>query len=225
MLALIQFGGFVEGIEEGLRNAWSSVIEFTPRLIGALIILLVGWLVARFIRSAFGRLLSRVGLDRLLQRAGLSETLGTAGFSASGLVARIVYWIALLVVFLMAADALGIESLTALLAGLIAYLPLVAIAIVIVVVAAAVGSFVAEVAKPWADSQNVPWVATASRWTFIIVGGFAALNTLGVAAGVVNTLFIAVLATTGVAAAIAFGVGGIRPAEELWRKALPSDDQ
>ena len=225
MLAQVDFGGFVDGITEGLGNAASNAATFAPKLIGALIILLVGWFIARIIRNVVEKILVRVGMDRLLERAGFSDTLRNAGHSASGLISKIIYFIALLVVVLMAADALGIESLTTLLAGLIAYMPLVAIAVVIVVVAAAVGSFVAEIAKPWADAQGVPWVAAAARWAFLIIGGFAALNTLNVASDIVNTLFIAVVATSGVAAAIAFGVGGIRPAEAMWRRMLPSDNE
>lgn len=224
MLAQIDVSSFTDGVSQGLRNAWAGVIEFAPKLIGALIILLVGWFVAKMIRTLVERILTRLGLDRLLERAGLTGALQKAGYTASSLVARVVYWMALLAVLLMAADALNVETLTVLLAALLAYLPLVAVAIVIVVVAAAIGSFVADVSAPWAEAQGVAWVSKAARWTFIVVGGFAALNTLGVASDIVNTLFIAVVATTGVAMAIAFGVGGIKPAEEYWRKILPGNE-
>lgn len=225
MLAQIDLDGFWDGITDGLSNAAQNAITFAPKLIGALIILLIGWFIARVIRKVVERVLTRVGLDRLLERAGFNETLRNAGYTASGLVAKILYFMLQLVVVLMAADALGVESLTTLLSGLISYMPLVAIAVVIVVVAAAVGSFVADLAKPWSDRVGVSWVAPAARWAFLIVGGFAALNTLNVASDIVNTLFIAVVATSGVAAAISFGVGGIRPAEELWRRMMPSDSE
>ena len=224
MLAQVDSGGFVDGITEGLNTAANNATAFAPKLIGAFLILLVGWLVAKVIRNLVEKILTRVGMDRLLDRAGMSKTLQNAGYTASGLIAKIIYAMMLLVVVLMSADALGIDSLTSLLSGLIAYMPLVAIAVVIVVVAAAVGSFVAEIAKPWAEQQGVAWVAPAARWAFLIIGGFAALNTLNVASDIVNTLFIAVVATSGVAAAIALGVGGIRPAEEMWRRMMPSND-
>ncbi len=224
MIAQVDVSSFTDGVSQGLRNAWAGVIEFAPKLIGAFIILLVGWFVAKIIRTIFENVLTRLGLDRLLDRAGLSGALQKAGYTASSLVSRIVYWMALLVVLLMAAEVLNVASLTVLLAALLAYLPLVAVAIVIVVIAAAIGSFVADISAPWADAQGVAWVSKAARWTFIVVGGFAALNTLGVAADIVNTLFIAVVASTGVAVAIAFGVGGIKPAEDYWRKMLPNND-
>ncbi len=225
MLLAQSNGGFVEGIESGLRNAWANVVEFAPKLIGALLILFVGWFVARIIRTGFEKLFQRVGLDRLLERAGLSGTLRNAGYTASDLVARIVYWIALLVVFLLAAEALGVQTLTDLLSGLISYLPLVIVAMVIVVIAAALGSFVADVVRPWANQQGVGWLAAAVRWGLIIFGVFAALNTLNVAEDIVNTLFIAVLASAGVAFAVAFGVGGIKTAERYWQRMLPGGDQ
>ena len=224
MLAQIDVSSFTDGVSQGLRNAWASVIEFAPKLIGALLILFIGWFVAKVIKTVFENVLTRLGLDRMLDRAGLTGALQKAGYTASSLVARIIYWMALLVVLLMAAEVLNVASLTVLLAALLAYLPLVAIAIIIVVVAAAIGSFVADVSAPWAEAQGVAWVSKAARWTFIVVGAFAALNTLGVAADIVNTLFIAVVASTGVAMAIAFGVGGIKPAEDYWRKILPNND-
>lgn len=222
MLAIAQDGGFVAGIENGLTNAWQNVVEFAPKLIGALLILLVGWIIARVIRNVARRVFERVGLDRLLERAGLSAALRSAGYTASELLSKIIYWIALLVVILMASDAMNVQSLSDLLNGLISYLPLVIVAMVIVIIAAAVGSFVAELVAPWAREQGVGWVAMAARWAFIIFGIFAALNTLNVASDIVNTLFMAVLATAGVAFAIAFGVGGIKTAERYWNQLLPN---
>ncbi|MDH3306647.1 MAG: hypothetical protein OEO77_03900 [Acidimicrobiia bacterium] len=224
VLAQSEVSSFVDGIESGLRNAWADVIEFAPKLIGALLILFIGWMIARVIRTVFKRVFEGVGLDRLLDRAGLAGTLQSAGYTASELVSNIVYWIALLIVFLLAAEALGVDALTDLLSGLIAYLPLVIVAIVIVVVAAAVGSFVAEVVRPWATQQGIAWLAPATRWGLIIFGVFAALSTLNVAQDIVNTLFIAVLASVGVAFAVAFGVGGIRTAEKYWQRMLPGGE-
>ncbi len=214
--------GFFDGIEDGLNNAWQGIVGFAPKLIGALLILLIGWFVARLIRSAVETILTRVGFDRLLDRAGLSNTLKNAGYSASGLVARIIYWIALLIVFLMAAETLDIGALTELLQGLIAYLPLIIVAMVIIVVAAALGAFVADLVKPWADQQNIGWLDNAVRWAILGFGIFASLNTLNVAEEIVNTLFIALLATVGVSLAIAFGVGGIKAAEGWWNRMLPN---
>lgn len=210
--------GFFDGVKTGLNDAWETMLGFLPEIIGALIILFVGWLAARIIKRVLERVLNRAGLDRLLHRTGMSETLEDSGFSASGVVAAIVYWIALLSVFVLASETLGSETLSALLSDLVAYLPLVAVALVILIIAAALGNFASELVAPWGENQNVPWAAAATRWAFLIFGVFAALNTLNVAKDIVNTLFIAVLATAGVGLAVAYGIGGIKTAEKHWSK-------
>jgi MFS family permease len=210
--------GFFDGVKNGLNDAWESMLGFLPNIIGALIILFVGWIVARIIRRVLERVLKRFGLDRLLQRAGMTETLEESGLSASGVVAAIVYWMVLLSVFVLASETLGSVTLSTLLSDLVAYLPLVAVAVVILIIAAAIGNFVSELVAPWGENQNVPWAAAATRWAFLIFGLFAALNTLNVAKDIVNSLFIAVLATAGVGLAVAYGVGGIKTAEKHWSR-------
>jgi hypothetical protein len=209
---------FLDGVRDGLRDAWENIVEFTPRLIGALLILLIGWLLSILIRSVLRRVLDRIGFDRLLERAGMGAALREGDYSASGIVASIVYWIALLITFLLAAEALQVEELSNLLAALIAYLPLVIVAIIILVVAAALGAFLADLVRPWAEQRGVGWLAPVARWAVLVFAVVAAFNTLNLAEEVVNTVFIAVVGAAAVALAIAFGVGGIDTAREYWRK-------
>lgn len=214
----------IDGLSEGLENAGETILSFLPRLIGALVVLIVGWLVARLIHKAFRRLFDAVGLDALLERAGLSERLQAAGYTATDLAARAIYWIALLVVFLLTAETLAVEYFSDILTGLIGYLPLVVVAIVIVIVAAALGAFLAEVSAPWSQERHIRWLPATARWMVIGFGVFAALNTLNIAEEIVNTLFIAVVGTVGATLIIAFGVGGISAAKEWWSRTLPERD-
>lgn len=210
-----------DGVTDGLTNAWQSVIEFIPKLIGALIILLIGWFAARLVRTGFQRFFHRVGLDRLIERAGLNAAMQGAGYTASGLIARVLYWMALLVAFLLAAQTLRIGQLSELLGNLIAYLPLVVAAIIILIVAAAIGSFIAELVGPFAEEHGVAWLPRIARWAVIGFGVFASLNTLNLADEIVNTLFLALVGTIAVTVAVSFGVGGIKAAEAWWSRILP----
>ncbi len=214
----------IDGLSNGLENAGETILSFLPRLIGALIILVVGWLVARLVHRVFQRLFKAVGLDALLERAGLADRLQAAGFTATDLGAQAIYWIALLVVFLLTAEALDVEYLSDILTGLIGYLPLVMAAIVIVIVAAALGAFLAELSTPWSQERHIRWLPATARWTVIALGIFVALNTLNIGEEIVNTLFIAVVGTVGAILVIAFGVGGISAAKEWWSRVLPERD-
>lgn len=215
---------FVDGVSSGLQQAWQDVITFLPRLFGAVVILFVGWTLSRLIHRGAERLLQGVGLDRILERAGLAGRLREAGVTAADLVARAVYWSALLVVLLLAAQTLQVEHLSNLLSALISYLPLVVVAIIIVIVSSAIGAFLSEVSTPWSRNHSIGWLPETARWMVIGFGALAALNTLNIAEEIVNTLFIGVVSTVGVILAISFGVGGIPVAREWWRRVLPDRD-
>ncbi len=221
MLLLAQ-EGFFDGVQQGLDDAWEGIVEFTPKLVGALIILLVGWLIARVLRRAFEALFKGIGLDRLLERAGMGETLTDAGYTVSGLLATLVYWIAILITLLLASETLDIGGLSELLRDLIAYLPLIFVAAVVILVAGALAAVVAELVEPWAEREGVAWLTPVARWSIIGFGFLAAFNTLNLADEIVNTLFIGLVGTIGITLAIAFGVGGIKTAENWWRGVLPT---
>ncbi|MCE2527669.1 MAG: hypothetical protein J4G00_09070 [Actinomycetia bacterium] len=215
---------FIDGVSGGIQEAWQDVITFVPKFIGALVILFVGWLIARIVYRGASRLLQGVGLDRLLERAGLGERIKSAEITAADLVARAIYWFLLLVVLLLAAQTLEVDHLSSLLSALISYLPLVVVAIIIVIVASAIGAFLAEVSTPWSRDHSIRWLPEVARWMVIGFGALAALNTLNIAEEIVNTLFIAVVSTVGVSIAIAFGVGGIPVARKWWERILPDRD-
>ncbi len=214
---------FFDGLKEGLESAGTAITDFLPKLIGALLILIVGWIIAKIVRNFLRRILDRVGIDRAFERAGLAAPLSRAGYTGASLIATIAYVVLLFVVFLLAAEALAVERLTDLLSDLVGYLPLVIVAAIILVVAAWIGMFLAELARPWADGQGLPWLADAIRWALVAFGIIAALNTLNVGEEVVNTLFMAIVGAAAVAFAISFGVGGIDTAKQWWRKLAPRD--
>ena len=126
--------------------------------------------------------------------------------------------------FLLAAQALQVAELVTLLSGLIAYLPLVVVAIVILVIAAAIGNFLGDLVQPWATTRNAPWVAIVARYAVIIFGALTALEILGIRPGQHPHLRVHLRRLFAVAFAVAFGVGGIETARKWWAK-LPDPPQ
>jgi len=220
---------FGDGLRDGFVEVGSTIVNFVPKIVGALLILVVGWFIARFVRNVLRSLAERVGFDRLLDRAGVGETIRNAGYTASGVITSIIYYMMMAVVLLLAAESLGVDELTNLLRDLIAYMPRLFIAVIIVVVAAAVGSFVADLIRPLTASQNLTWLPTAVRTLILAFGIVAAFETLALAPVLVQTVlasfFGALGIALGVAFAIAFGVGGIDTAKLWWKKLAPKPDQ
>jgi hypothetical protein len=197
-------------IRSGIAEAWTQIAALTPRIVAALAIVLAGVLVATLLRRVARQVLTTVRFDRAVEAAGVRPATEATGYEPSGLVAGIVYWVALLVSFQLAAETLGAATLSAALGGLVAYLPNVLVAVAVLVIALALARFVAG-----AVEANIGEVGgRVARWSIIGFGAFAALSQLQIAEPIVNALFYAAVATVGATAVIAFGVGGIPVARE-----------
>ena len=208
---------FFDRLTEELKDLGTSIGEWVPRIIGALVILLVGMFIARWIRRIVKRLLDNERVSGFFDRIGVGSALRNAGYSAANLIATIVYGFLMLVVLLITAEALQLTELSDLLRRLVAFLPQLFIAVVIVMLAAAIGRFAGDLVRPWAERQNMNWVPSAIMIGLVVFGAITALDMLGIGI-VTNTVLTAVLATTGLALAVSFGVGGIDTAKLWWAK-------
>ena len=201
---------------EGIEDAWSDVASFVPKLVGALAILLVGWFIAKAIRKLVHRVLTRVGFDGLVDRSGLGGYIERAGWADSGLLlAKIVYFAVMIIVLQLAIGAFGDTAVQDVLNDLLAFIPKVFVALIIVVltgaVANAVRGFVAPAVSHLDYGNIITQVATIGIW---VIGGFAALDQIEIAQDIVDTLFTTVMASLGAILVIKFGVGGIWAARD-----------
>jgi Conserved TM helix len=211
---------------QGISDAWSKVASFVPKLFGCLLILVVGYLVAKAVAKAIDKVLERVGFDKAVERGGVKKALDKSQYDASDLVSKVVFYAIFLVVLQMAFGVFEPNPVSDLLAGVIAYLPKVVAAIVIIVVATAVAAAARELIQvSLGGLEFSKTVATVAGGAIVGVGFFAALNQLQIAPAIVNGLFYAVLAVVAGSALIAIGGGGIRPMQQRWEKALGRWDE
>jgi hypothetical protein len=202
-------------------NAWTdalrSALLFVPTLLLFLAILLVGWLVAWLLAKAVTKVLGRIGFDRWVERGGIKTALARSKYDATGIVAKLVYYAVLLFALQLAFGIWGPNPVSALIGGIVAWLPRAFIAIVIVVVAAAIASGVRDVVSGALGGLAYGRLLGAVAYWFIIgLGVIAALNQIGVATTVTLPVLIAVLAA--VAGILIVGVGGglVRPMQQRW---------
>ena len=214
---------FWDRLTEGLRDIGTAIGDWTPKVLGALVILIVGWFIARIVRNVVKRLLDTQPVQAVLDAAGINSALQESGYQASTLAASIVYFFLWLTILLLAFQAVEADTIVGLLERFIAVLPLIFVAFIVVVIAAAVGKFVAGLVEPWSQSNGVTWLPWLTRVGFILFGLVTALELLEVGF-FVNALTTAIFGGIGIAFAIAFGVGGIDTARKWWAKYLsPSD--
>lgn len=211
-----QITGWGAAIWAATGVALTNLLGWLPNLLGAILILLIGWGVASLLGKLTDKGLDAIHFDRWMARAHLDEAIARSGMrlEPSNLLANLVKWAVFLVAILVAADALGLPQVTAALTSVIAYIPNVIAAILIVGFGAVLASFVGNLVKaaPVSGSRLLGQVA---YWAIMVFAGLAALSQLNIAPALVQTLFTALIGSVALAAAIAFGLGLRRQAEDL----------
>jgi hypothetical protein len=211
---------------QGIEDAWSDIASFVPKFIGFLIILLVGYFVAKLIAKAVGAILERVGFDNAVERGGIKKALDRSEYDASDILAKVVFYALFLIVLQMAFGVFGSNPISDLLEGVIAYLPKVIAAILIIVIASAIAAAARELIDASLGGLSYgSTLANATGIAIVVVGIFAALNQLQIAPAIVTGLFYAVLAIIVGSAVIAIGGGGIGPMRSRWDNVLAKYDE
>jgi len=199
------------------------VAEWLPRIIVALLILIIGRWILKWIRTLIEKFLNWSFMQSIFDKAGITNALAGSDQTAAGITATVIYAYLVVVLWLMVFRVLQIQTLEALLIRFLAWIPIVLLAALIVVIAAAVASWTADLVRPFATSKDVPWLTWVVQILIVIFGVLFAMDLLQVtfAADITKIL----TAALGIAFAIAFGVGGIDTAKKWWAKYLaPKND-
>ena len=190
----------------------SAAVIWLPRLASALILLLLGWIVARLARFVLRNLLGRLRLDRLAERAGISKLFADAGFdpSVANLIARVVYWIVLLVFLQAATESLGLPGMVDTLGSLVAYLPSVLAAALILLLGSLIANVVGDALSALTSQTGVesgPLLGQIVRYVIIVFSIILALEQLGIQTTLLIATALAIIAATALTLALAFGIG------------------
>lgn len=206
----------------GLGNAWSSLVSVVPKLLGFLVILFIGWLIAKALAKAVGFLLKRIGFDRLVEKSGLNAMLARSSFDPANLLVKLVYYFVLLIVLQLAFGAFGPGNpVSNLLNDIIAYLPRVLVAVVLVFISAAIARGARDLVTSALGTRS--YTKTVGTIVYVLIfalGIIAAVNQLGIATLVTTPVLITALATVGGILIVGLGGGLIRPMQGRWEEWL-----
>lgn len=203
-----------------VQDLWQLVIGFLPALIGALVVLIVGLLIAVGLERLVERLIYYLKIDAMLRRVGLEMHLARANLqlNAGHFLGRVVYWFVVVAFLLAAADILGFTALSAFLNEILRYIPNILVAALIVVVSVIVANFLkglVRVSVLGAKLHAAKFMANLTWWTVVIFGLLTAAMQLNIAVAVINTVITGVVAMLALAGGLAFGLGG-RDAAMRW---------
>jgi small-conductance mechanosensitive channel len=213
-----------------LAAAMTLFFSAIPKIFGFLVIAIVGWLLASLAEKGVAALLRSIKFNHLAERSGLSDFVNKMGADTdpSGLVGAIVKWFIRLIALVVAFDALGLPAVSDVLRQLLLWLPNVIVALVVLVIGGLAAKALSNLVRGAAaeaglsNSDFLAKVASVVVWSFAIV---VAVNQIGIATALVNTLFMAVVGALALALGLAFGLGGRETAAEIVRKWYTSVQQ
>lgn len=201
------------------QNMLNSLGTWSLKVLGFIAIFVVGWIIAKILGNVVNRVLARVGFNRLAERTQLRRWTGS--YEPSALIGKLVYYAALLFTFQIAFNVFGPNPVSALIDKIIAWLPRLLVAAVIMVVAIAIANAVYDVVKnALAQFSYGDMLARIAQIVIIALGAIAALNQIGVATTVTLPVLIAALATIGGILVVGVGGGLIKPMQQRWERIL-----
>jgi hypothetical protein len=212
-------------IAQSLQRGLDSLIAFIPNLVGCLIILFIGYVIARLVKAAVSKLLEAIGLDRALSGspAGTYVERASPGARPSRLVGLVAFWFIFIYAIAAAVGALKIPPLTNFMANVQDYLPIVIAAVLILVVGVALAGAVGGlVDRLMGDTPGGQLARAVSPTLILAIVVFMVLNELKIAPEIVTTTYIALIGMLAVAGALAFGLGGRQLAADVMRDAYDS---
>lgn len=203
----------IEIFMDSLNQFWLQMVNFVPKLLAVVVILFVGWIVAKLVRSAVKRILVITQFDQFAQKSGLEAFMisGNYALTMSGIISQVMYWLVILLFIITGANALEMTQVATLLQQLAGYLPRIIVAILVVVFGTLLARFVNRLVFAWLHSIKFPHalaVSTSAEYGIQILSVFVALEQLGVGMQLIYALFVIVFGAFFLALAIAFGLGG-----------------
>lgn len=212
-----------ETIYYSLTNAFVRFVSFLPALIGAAIILIIGWFVSGLLARLIERALKAVGFEGAVERSGIGDFIRRSGtkLTTSGVIAALIKYFLFLIFVQAAANVLGIPQLTEIINRIILFIPNVVVAMAIIVIGSLVAKFLSglvrsSVSELGVGSPNL--LATLTQYSVIGFAVIAAIDQLGIAATLVNTLLIGLIGSVALAVGLAFGLGGRDVAAQITQK-------
>ena len=213
---------WTDAVMTSLAAALALLLGAIPKIIGFAVILIIGWLIASAVATAVASILRAVKFNELARRGGFADFVQKMGIrqDSAGFIANIAKWFIRLIVLVSAFDALGLPAVSQVLEQLLLWLPNLVVALVVLVLAGLAANALAGLVRgATAESGlgNPDLLANIARiavWAFAIV---VAVNQIGIATALVNTLFMATVGAIALALGLSFGLGGRETAAQIVR--------
>ena len=213
-------------VSTSFQNLLDTVFHAIPKILVFLLILVIGWFVAKALERIVTMILHRVKFDHFVERGVVGQALARSNSDATTLIAKIVYYAILLVTLQMAFGVWGANPISTMLDAVVGWLPKAIVAIIIIVIASAIAKVVKDLINGAIGGLSYgPFLASVASVIIIALGAIAALNQVGIATTVTEPVLFTVLFTAGAVIAIGVGGGLVKPMQERWERVLSAAER
>ncbi|MFH0834505.1 MAG: hypothetical protein V2A63_03920 [Patescibacteria group bacterium] len=213
----------VDNIRGSFADLWAGILDVLPRIVEGIVILIVGWIVAKIISRLVGKIIEVIRLEKIFAMAGVKTFFQKAGIklSIAGIFEEVVKWFILIAFFISAANAFGLPQVNGFLQDVLNYIPNVIIASVITILGILIANFIADLTHGTTrafQGSSAKIVGSITRYAVIIFTVFAALLQLGIGRSLLDSFFNNLGLALAAAFGIAFGFGGKEAAADMIKK-------
>lgn len=204
---------WAEVVTASLQTLWSGFMSFLPNLLGAVIVFIIGWLIAVLLGKLAGQIINTLRIDQILAKMGFKRSLEKANLKLDSgrFIDELVKWFFIIVFLMAATDILNLTEVTDFLKQVLLYIPQLIIAVLILLAAVLIANFLQKVVKASVEAAGLgssDFLAAVTKWAVLIFAILAALLQLGVVPSLIQTLFTGLIAALVIGFGLAFGLGG-----------------
>ena len=213
-------------VSQSFQNLLDTVVHAVPKILVFLLVLVIGWIIAKVLARIVDMGLRRVKFDHFVERGVVGQALKKSHTDATMLIAKIVYYAILLIALQMAFGVFGTNPISTMLNAIVAWLPRAIVGIAIIVIASAIARVVKDLIVAAIGGLSYgPFLANVASIIIVALGAIAALNQVGIADAITTPILDTVLITTGAVIAIGVGGGLVKPMQARWERMLSAAER
>jgi len=204
---------WTEIITGSLQSLWTGFISFLPSFLGAIIIFIIGWVIATVLGKLSSQIIRVLRIDSILEKIGFKKSFERANINldSSKFIGELVRWFFIIVFLMAATDILGLFQVTDFLSRVLLYIPQLVIAVLILLAAVLIADFLQKLVKASVEAAGFGFantLAAITKWAILVFAILAALLQLGIAPALIQTIFTGFVAALVISSGLAFGLGG-----------------
>jgi len=206
-----------------LLSLWSTIIDFLPSVLGALVVFLIGVLIAVILQKVIVRVVALLHIDELAQKLELKRQCERVGIRLhiGALLGWIVKWFFIIVALIAATDILGWQEVTGYLKQVVLFIPNVLIAVIILLAGILLGNFVQNIVRTAVEAAHMTssaFLSGLAKWAIVVFSFMAAFVQLQIAPDLIRVLFTGFVFMLSLAGGLAFGLGGKEHAADFLKR-------